>query len=154
MTQRWTSPRSKRTHCQQSVRNNMEKRNREDLFSQSTNQHKQSSSSSSTASEAQSIHKSLMKTQSLLKNELHRVSNISNAIDEDENVLRQTMDHHKSLNTKQAKKALTALQRAQQQEQRILYAAIVFFCSVAFYIMWSRVILKFDVISSIIGWFI
>jgi uncharacterized membrane protein YjjP (DUF1212 family) len=158
MTQGTTSTRRRPYRQQQqqqlSVRNNMEKRSREDLFAQRTNQHKQSFTSNSTASEAQSIQKSLMRTQSLLKNELHRVSNISNAIEEDEDVLRQTMDHHKSLNTKQAKKALTALQRAQQQEQRVLYAAIVFFCSVAFYVVWSRVLSKFDVISLILGWFV
>jgi hypothetical protein len=151
MMQRATSPR-RRTHPHRSAGHNLEKRARDDLFSQQTKQGKQSSSSRSTASEAQSIQKSLMRTQNLLKNELHRVSNISNAIEEDENVLRQTMDHHKSLNTKQAKKALTALQRAQQQEQRTLYASIAFFCVVAFYVMWSRVLLKFDVFSVILGW--
>jgi hypothetical protein len=131
---------------QQRNSNLAEKRNRQDLFS---NRQKKSST---TASEAQKIQKSLMKTQHLLKNELHRVSNISNAIEEDEQVLRQTMETQKSLNTKQAQKALTALQRAQQQEQRVLYASVVFFCAVVFHIMWSRVLIKFDFISVILDW--
>jgi Sec20 len=95
-----------------------------------------------------------MKTQHLLKNELHRVSHITHAIDEDETMLRQTMDHHQSLNTKQAQKALTALQRAQQQEQRVLTASIVFFILTVLYIMWSRVMIKFDVVSVILDWMV
>jgi len=93
-----------------------------------------------------------MKTQHLLKNELDRVSNISHAIEEDENVLQQTMDHHKSLNTKQAQKALTSLQRAQQHEQRVLYASISFFFAVVLYVMWSRVLVKFDFVSVLLDW--
>jgi hypothetical protein len=88
-----------------------------------------------------------MRTQFLLKNELQRVSHVAAAIEEDGNVLRETMDHHKSLNTKNAQKALTALQRAQRQEQRTLMCSVLFFCFVAFYVMWSRVLIKFDFIT-------
>ena len=93
-----------------------------------------------------------MKTQDLLKNELHRVSNITNVIEEDGRVLNQTMDHHKSLNTRKAQQALTGLQRAQQHEQRVLNASIFVFCSVVLYVMWSRVLIKFDFISAILDW--
>ncbi|KAG7358369.1 Sec20 domain family protein [Nitzschia inconspicua] len=134
--------------------NMSEQRHRQDLFSHRPQQSSSSKQSTSTASEAQQIQKSLMKTQSLLKSELHRISHISNAIDEDETVLRKTMDHHQSLNTKQAQKALTALQRAQQQEQRVLMASIIFFGLTVLYIMWSRVLIKFDVISIILDWMV
>ncbi|VEU37114.1 unnamed protein product [Pseudo-nitzschia multistriata] len=128
--------------------NRNEYKNRQALFSRKTKKTK----SSSTASEAQRIQKSLLKTQNLLKNELNRVSNISTAIDEDGDILQQTMDHHKSLNTKNAQQALTALQRAQAHEQRVLNASIFVFGTVVFYIMWSRVLIKFDFISVVLDW--
>ena len=128
--------------------NRNEYKNRQALFSRKTKKTK----SSSTASEAQRIQKSLLKTQNLLKNELNRVSNISTAIDEDGDILQQTMDHHKSLNTKNAQQALTALKRAQAHEQRVLNASIFVFGTVVFYIMWSRVLIKFDFISVVLDW--
>lgn len=137
--------------------NLVEKTNRNDLFSshnlhrsKARNRKSSSGGSSTTASEAQKIQKSLLKTQQLLKNELNRVSNITNVIEEDGNILQQTMDEHKSLNTKKAQKALTSLERAQQHEQRLIYLSILFFGVTVFYIMWVRVFVKFDFISVII----
>lgn len=124
--------------------NRHEYKNRQDLFSKKTKP------KSSTASEAQKIQKSLLKTQHLLKNELNRVSNITTAIEEDGKVLEQTMDHHKSLNTKNAQRALNALQRAQAHEKRVLNASILLFVIVVLYIMWSRVLIKFDLISVVL----
>lgn len=120
---------------------NEERKSRDQLFSQ-----RRRKSSSTTASEAQSIQRSLQRTQELMKNELHRVSAVHHSIDNDGDVLQRTMDHHKSLNAKGAQKALTSLQRAQQQEQRIFMASVIFFFLTVFYIMWSRVLLKFDFI--------
>ena len=125
-----------------------ERRYREDLFLQ----RRRKKSASTTASEAQSLQRSLMRTQGLLKNELQRVSQLGNAIEEDEHVLRQTVDDHKSLNTRNAQKALTALERAQRQEQRVLMVSVMFFFLVAFYVMWSRVLIKFDFISVLWSW--
>ena len=124
--------------------NRNEYRNRQDLFSKKTKP------KSNTASEAQKIQKSLLKTQHLLKNELNRVSNITTAIEEDGKVLQQTMDHHKSLNTKNAQRALNALQQAQAQERRFLNTSILVFVTVVFYIIWSRVLYKFDLISVVL----
>ena len=126
--------------------NRHEHRNRQDLFSKKTKP------KSSTASEAQRIQKSLLKTQNLLKNELNRVSNITSAIEEDGKILQETTDQHKSLNTKNAQHALAALQRAQAHEQRVLNASIVVFMTVVFYIMWSRVLVKFDLLSVALDW--
>jgi len=128
--------------------NRHEYRNRQDLFSKKTKP------KSSTASEAQKIRKSLLKTQHLLANELNRVSTITNAIEEDGNILKETMDHHKSLSTKNAQHALTALQRAQANEQRLLNASIVVFLTVVTYSMWSRVLIKFDLISIVLEWLV
>jgi 1,4-dihydroxy-2-naphthoate octaprenyltransferase len=88
-----------------------------------------------------------MKTQHLLKNELHRVSMIENAIDTDERHLRDAMDHHKSLDTKQAQRQLSALQNAQRQERRVLAASIAFFGLAVLYILWSRVLYRLDFVS-------
>ena len=145
-----------------------EKRNRQDLFSSSSNQTGTSSLSSSrrknnksssnnnynnnnnTASEAQKIQKSLLKTKHLLQNELHRVTNITNVIEEDGHILEKTMDEHKSLNTKKAQSALTSLERAQQHEQRVLNGSILIFILTVFYIIWCRVLIKLDFISVIL----
>ena len=141
---------STRSQSQQRRRANQvgkERKSREDLFSQRRKK------SSSTASEAQFIQKSLMRTQTLLKNELQRVSHVAAAIDEDGKVLQATGDLHKSLNTKNAQKALTSLERAQRQEQRVLMCSVAFFFFVSFYVMWSRVLIKFDFISILwSGW--
>ena len=142
-----------------------EKRNRQDLFSSSSNQTGTSSLSSSrrknnkssnnnnnnnTASEAQKIQKSLLKTKHLLQNELHRVTNITNVIEEDGHILEKTMDEHKSLNTKKAQSALTSLERAQQHEQRVLNGSILIFILTVSYILWCRVLIKLDFISVIL----
>ena len=137
-----------------------EKRNRQDLFSSSSNQTGTSSLSSSrrknnksnnnTASEAQRIQKSLLKTKHLLQNELHRVTNITNVIEEDGHILEKTMDEHKSLNTKKAQSALTSLERAQQHEQRVLNGSILIFILTVVYIIWCRVLIKLDFISVIL----
>jgi hypothetical protein len=138
-----------------------EKRNRQDLFSSSSNQTGTSSSSSSrrknnnsnnnnTASEAQKIQQSLLKTKHLLQNELHRVTNITNVIEEDGYILEKTMDEHKSLNTKKAQSALTSLERAQQHEQRVLNGSILIFILTVLYIIWCRVLIKLDFISIIL----
>ena len=140
-----------------------EKRNRQDLFSSSSNQtgtsslsssrrknNKSNNSNNNTASEAQKIQKSLLKTKHLLQNELHRVTNITNVIEEDGHILEKTMDEHKSLNTKKAQSALTSLERAQQHEQRVLNGSILIFILTVVYIIWCRVLIKLDFISVIL----
>ena len=139
-----------------------EKRNRQDLFSSSSNQtgtsslsssrrkNNKSNNSNNTASEAQKIQKSLLKTKHLLQNELHRVTNITNVIEEDGHILEKTMDEHKSLNTKKAQSALTSLERAQQHEQRVLNGSILIFILTVVYIIWCRVLIKLDFISVIL----
>jgi Sec20 len=106
--------------------------------------------SSSTASEAQSIQHSLQRTQNLLKNELDRVTQVATTIDEDGKLLEDTKNEFQSLNVGAAKKALTSLQRAQQREQRVLTASILFFFSVVFYIMWQRVLIKLPLVDRVV----
>jgi hypothetical protein len=164
-----------------SSNNQLERRHRQDLFSQrrvynnnnnnnnnnnkiyNTSHYHQSSnttttttskSTTNTSLEAQSIQKSLLKTQHLLRQELHRISNLTHAIDHDESMLQHTMYQHQSLSTKQAQQALISLQRIQQQEQRVLMVSLLFFTMVVLYIWWCRVWIKLDILSMILNWIV
>lgn len=127
---------TKTTH-RRSNRNQREFSQRKDIFSN------RSEKKSSTASEAQNIQKSLMRTQMLLKNESQRVSSLATAIEEDGKLLQETADHHKSLDINKAGKALKGLERAQQHEQRVLMASVSFFFLVVSHVLYSRIVAKF-----------
>jgi ribosomal protein L16 Arg81 hydroxylase len=110
---------------------------------------------STTVSEAAAIQQSLNRTQLLLKHELERVAHVASTIDDDGKHLQETMHSHQTMNVSSAKKALTSLERAQQREQRILIASLVFFWSVVFYIFLWRVLLHLpfaDRILLLIPW--
>lgn len=109
------------------------------------------SPSTTTASEAASIQQSLARTQTLLQQELHRVSQVVHAIDQDGKLLQETMSDHKSMNIRQAKQALTALERAQQHEQRILMASILFFWMVVAYILWGRIVTRLPLFDTVVA---
>lgn len=104
-----------------------------------------------TAAEAAAIQQSLSRTQKLLQSELTRVSAVQNAIDDDEKLLRQTMHAHQTLNVKAVKKALTELERAKQQENRVLAAAILFFWSAVLYVLWCRILIRIPFLEQILG---
>jgi hypothetical protein len=97
-------------------------------------------SQSSTANDAAGLQESLARTHRLLAQELERVSHVASAIEHDGKILDQTMSHHQTMNVIQAKKALTALEREQQKEQRILLASIIFFWCVVAYVLWGRIL--------------
>lgn len=123
----------------QTERNTLFHRNRNDS----------NGSAAATASEAVAIQQSLQRTQQLLQHELDRVSTFQSAIEDDGKLLQQAMDAHKSLNVKGAKKALTALERAQQNERNVLRASIIFFWSCVFYVLWCRVLIKLPFVGRI-----
>lgn len=106
---------------------------------------------SSTAAEAASIQNSLLRTQHLLQNELGRTSQVASAIDQDGKLLQDTKQTHDTLNVKKAKSALTSLQRAQQKEQRVLLASIVFFWFVVVYILFVRVIMHIPFVDRLLA---
>ena len=107
-----------------------------------------STATNSTTSEAAAIQESLSRTQRLLQSELGRVAAVQNAIQDDEQILRKTMDTQKGLKVAGAKKALTELERAQQHEHRVLMASIIFFWSVIFYILWCRALCRMPLLES------
>jgi hypothetical protein len=102
----------------------------------------------STTSEAAAIQESLSRTQRLLQSELGRVAAVQNAIQDDEQILRKTMDTQKSLKVAGAKRALTELERAQQHEHRVLVASILFFWTVVLYILWCRALCRMPLLES------
>jgi Sec20 len=111
------------------------------------------SATDATAAEAAAIQQSLQRTQKLLQSELSRVSAVQRAIEDDEKLLRETMDTHKTLNVSAAKRALTELERAEQHERRVLAASIFFFWSVVFYVVWCRVLIRIPFLDRILGLF-
>jgi hypothetical protein len=108
----------------------------------------------STTSEAAAIQESLSRTQRLLQSELGRVAVVQNAIQDDEQILRKTMDAQKSLKVASAKRALTELERAQQHEHRVLMASILFFWTVVFYILWDRALCRLPLLTTLMALFL
>lgn len=128
------------------------RQNRQTLFDEASMKRRRpkSSSKNATAAEAASIQNSLSRTQRLLSHELNRVSQVGKAIDEDGKVLEETMKTHQTLNVKKAKNALTSLQRAQQREQQVLMASIIFFWSVVAYILFVRVVMHIPFVDRLL----
>ena len=125
------------------------KEDRSKLFSSTLRiRRRPATATNSTTTEAAAIQESLSRTQRLLKSELVRVAAVQNAIQDDEEILRKTMDTQKSLKVASAKRALTDLERAQQYEHRVLMTSIVFFWGVVFYIIWCRALCRMPFMES------
>jgi ribosomal protein L16 Arg81 hydroxylase len=125
--------------------------NRKNLFGSSSGRRRpKNSQNRNTTSQAASIQQSLRRTQSLLQNEMERVSHVATVIDDDGNLLKETMHTHQTLNVSKAKSALTSLQRAQRREHQVLLASMVFFWTVVFYIVWCRVLLHVPLVDRIL----
>lgn len=126
------------------------KQDRKELFSGTGNlriRRRPATASNSTTTEAAAIQESLSRTQKLLQSELVRVAAVQNAIHDDEQMLRKTMDTQKGLKVAGAKRALTELERAQQHEHRVLMASIIFFWSVVLYIVWCRALSRMPLLD-------
>ena len=123
-----------------------------DLFERPRRRRPSSSKSRShaTASEAAEIQQTLGRTQTMLREQLRRTASVHTAIRDDEKLLKATLDTHQTLNVKQARKALTALERAQQRERRYLAAAVFFFWSAVFYVAWCRVLIKIPFLDRVL----
>mmetsp|Transcript_33425 Transcript_33425/g.50419 ORF Transcript_33425/g.50419 Transcript_33425/m.50419 type:complete len:117 (+) Transcript_33425:242-592(+) len=100
---------------------------------------------SSAADDARSVTKSLFRTQALLQQELERVSHVSNAINEDGNMLSKTKSHQHEMNdtTKGANTALRNLKIQQQKEKIVLILSFAFFFATALFVLWTRVRIPF-----------
>ena len=103
-----------------------------------------------TASEAAEIQRTLQRTQGMLKEQLRLTETVQTAIHDDDQVLRETLDAHQSLDVGQAQRALTELERAQQKESRVLAAAIFFFWGAVFYVAWCRILIKIPFLDRVL----
>lgn len=117
------------------------------LFASSENQSARHSgsfadSTATTANQASAVQQSLLRTQHLLESELQRVAQVERAIQADEELLKRTLDTHKTLRVAQVRQSLTSLQRAQQRERHVLAAAVSFFWCAIFYVAWCRILIK------------
>ena len=131
------------------------KQDRDKLFSANIRiRRRPATASNTTTSEAAAIQDSLSRTQSLLQSELVRVAAVQDAIRDDEQILRKTMDTQKGLKVAGAKRALTELERAQQHEHRVLMASIIFFWSVVLYIVWCRALSRMPLLDTLSALFL
>mmetsp|Transcript_10997 Transcript_10997/g.30848 ORF Transcript_10997/g.30848 Transcript_10997/m.30848 type:complete len:138 (-) Transcript_10997:145-558(-) len=97
------------------------------------------------AQEASSIVESLLRTKSVMKQDLERLSHVTDAIDSDGAMLRDTQESHQGLGglAKGARGALRYLQAQERREAVVLWAAVLFFYLSALYVFWTRVRIPF-----------
>jgi len=97
------------------------------------------------AQEASSIVESLLRTKSAMKQDLERLSYVTDAIDSDGAMLKDTQESHLGLGglAKGARGALRYLQAQERRETVVLWAAVVFFYLSALYVFWTRVRIPF-----------
>jgi len=99
----------------------------------------------SAAEEAKSITDSLLRTKSMMKQELERVSEVSQAIDSDGQILNEATTEHKGLDNvvKNARGVLGVLKRQDMQDSVVLWSAFTFFLISSLYVLWTRIRIPF-----------
>jgi hypothetical protein len=102
-------------------------------------------SASTAAEEARSIADSLQRTKAMMRQELERVSAVSQAIDRDGTLLREAKTEHMGLHSlvKGARRTLGVLKRQDMQEAVVLWGSVVVFYVVALYVLWTRIRIPF-----------
>ena len=103
------------------------------------------SSSSSAAEDAKNITQSLLRTKSLLTQELDRVTALNQTIDEDTARLTETSSNHMFLGNvvSGAKNALRHLKSQDHRESVVLWSSVIFFYISALYVVWTRIRIPF-----------
>lgn len=125
------------------------KQHRKNLFqnrnNNKINNRKSHPSNQKKKKDAKTITKSLLRTKSLLSQELDRVNQISTNLESDENVLNETKETGDSLSEVifGAKGALRSLQNQEQREHVVLMASVVFFYLCVLYVVFSRIRIPF-----------
>ena len=97
------------------------------------------------AQEASSIVESLLRTKSAMKQDLERLSHVTDAIDSDGAMLKDTQESQLGLGglAKGARGALRYLQAQERRDMVVLWAAVIFFYLSALYVFWTRVRIPF-----------
>ena len=104
-----------------------------------------SGSSASAREEARGIADSLLRTKAIMKQELERVSHVTDAIGSDGAMLRGTRETHEGTGNTVggAKRALRALKAQERRDTGLLWASVAFFYLAALYVFWTRVRIPF-----------
>lgn len=104
-----------------------------------------SSNKSQAAEDAKNITKSLLRTKTLLSQELDRVTSLNQTIDEDNSMLQKTSDDHMFLDNvvSGARKALRSLRSQDNRDSVILWSSAAFFYVVVLYVVWTRIRIPF-----------
>lgn len=106
---------------------------------------KSTSPSATAAQEAREITSSLRRTKTMMQQELSRISNVSESIDQDGIKLNQTKDQHMGMKggIKGAKGSLNRLKLKEREDEIIFWASILFFYIVVLYVLWTRIRIPF-----------
>ncbi len=120
---------------------NYQKR-RKDLIS---NHKENESTSASAAQEAKDITASLSRTKTMMQQELNRMSNVSESIDRDGNMLVKTKEEHFEMKggIKGAKGSVAKLRLKENEDEIVFWASVTFFYLVVLYVLWSRIRIPF-----------
>ena len=103
--------------------------------------HKHKKNSSSAAEDAKNITSSLLRTKSLLTQELDRVTSLNQTIDEDNSKLLETSSDHTFLVNvvSGARGALRKLKSQDHRDSVVLFSSAIFFYTVVLYVVWTRI---------------
>jgi hypothetical protein len=95
--------------------------------------------------EAKAVTSSLLRTKNMIRQELNRVYDVTNVIEKDGEILKDTTLAHQGLNSivKSARHTLQLLKRQDIQDVVILWSAVVFFYCCALYVAWTRMRIPF-----------
>ena len=99
----------------------------------------------SAAEEARSINESLLRTKQMMHSELGRMSHVKDAIQSDENALKNIQEDQMGMGgaVKGAKGALGQMSRQDREEAVVLTISIIIFCLSALYVVWTRIRIPF-----------
>mmetsp|Transcript_6161 Transcript_6161/g.7102 ORF Transcript_6161/g.7102 Transcript_6161/m.7102 type:complete len:140 (+) Transcript_6161:247-666(+) len=107
--------------------------------------HKKSSSSSTAAQEAKDITSSLSRTKAMMRQELERMSNVTESIQHDGKMLQQTKEEQMGMKggIQGAKGSFALLKLKEREDEIIFWSSVVFFFIVALYVLWTRIRIPF-----------
>ena len=99
----------------------------------------------SAAEEARSINESLLRTKQMMHSELGRMSHVKDAIQSDENALKNIQEDQMGMGgaVKGAKGALGQMSRQDREEAVVLTISIIIFSLSALYVVWTRIRIPF-----------
>ena len=106
---------------------------------------KNDSDRKSAAEEARSINESLLRTKQMMHSELGRMSHVKDAIQSDENALKNIQEDQMGMGgaVKGAKGALGQMSRQDREEAVVLIVSIIIFALSALYVVWTRIRIPF-----------